>query len=119
MHSKEKTSKIEFLDAGLQNVTNIYPCKKMFAGWGTNFERILQTRAFLERFAQLMKAFCVKSSPFDRFVTTIPPSFRKLRSTAVSAFVEILQSLQCKIFQYSFLGQYPMKFQDFFFLCQI
>ena len=41
------------------------------------------------------------------------------RSTRVSAFVEILQSLQCKIFQYSFLGQYPMKFQDFFFLCQI
>ena len=39
--------------------------------------------------------------------------------TRVSGFVEILQSLQCKIFQYSFLGQYPMKFQDFFFLCQI
>ena len=39
--------------------------------------------------------------------------------TCVSAFVEILQSLQCKIFQYTFLGQYPMKFQDFFSLCQI
>ena len=43
----------------------------------------------------------------------------KLVITCVNAFVEILQSLQCKIFQYSFLGQYPMKFQDFFFLCQI
>ena len=39
--------------------------------------------------------------------------------TCVSAFVEILQSLQCKIFQYSFLRQYPMKAQDVFPLCQI
>ena len=30
--------------------------------------------------------------------------------TCVSAFVEIHQSLQCKIFQYTFLGQYPIKF---------
>ena len=41
------------------------------------------------------------------------------RYTCVSAFIEILLSLQCKIFQYTFLEQYPMKFQDFFFLCQI
>ena len=34
--------------------------------------------------------------------------------TCVSTFVEIHQSLQCKIFQYTFLRQYPMKFQDFF-----
>ena len=34
----------------------------------------------------------------------------KLGNTGVSAFVEILQSLQCKIFQYTFLRQYPMKF---------
>ena len=40
-------------------------------------------------------------------------------STCVSAFVEILQSLQCKILQYTFLRQYPMQFQDFFSLCQI
>ena len=38
--------------------------------------------------------------------------------TCVSAFVEILQSLQCKIFQYTFLGQYPMKFWDSFSLCK-
>ena len=30
-------------------------------------------------------------------------------STCVSAFVEILQSLHCKIFKYTFLGQYQMK----------
>ena len=29
--------------------------------------------------------------------------------TCVSAFVEILHILQCKIFKYTFLGQYPMK----------
>ena len=28
--------------------------------------------------------------------------------TRVSAFRETLQSLQCKIFKYTFLGQYPM-----------
>ena len=39
--------------------------------------------------------------------------------TCVSAFVEILQSLQCKIFKYTFFGQYPMKFWDFFSLCKI
>ena len=39
--------------------------------------------------------------------------------TRVSAFVEILLSLQCKIFQYTFLEQYPMEFQDFFSLCQV
>ena len=39
--------------------------------------------------------------------------------TCVSAFLEILLSLQCKIFQYTFLEQYPMEFQDFFSLCQI
>ena len=39
--------------------------------------------------------------------------------TRFSAFVEILQSLQCKIFQYTFLWHYPLKFQDFFSLCQI
>ena len=43
----------------------------------------------------------------------------KLGNTCVSAFVEILLSLQCKIFQYTFLEQYPMEFQDFFSLCQI
>ena len=40
-------------------------------------------------------------------------------ATCVSAFVEIHQSLQCKIFQYTFLGQYPMKFWDLFSLCKI
>ena len=30
--------------------------------------------------------------------------------TCVSAFVEILWSLHCKIFKYTFLGQFPMKF---------
>ena len=39
--------------------------------------------------------------------------------TCVSAFVEILQSLHCKIFKYTFLGQYQMKPWDFFFLCKI
>ena len=38
--------------------------------------------------------------------------------TCVSAFVEILLSLQCKIFQYTFLGKYPIKFQDLFSLSQ-
>ena len=33
-----------------------------------------------------------------------------LPTTCVSAFVEILQSLQCKILQYSFLGQYISRF---------
>ena len=32
---------------------------------------------------------------------------------------EIHQSLKCKIFQYTFLRQYPMKFQNFFLLCKI
>ena len=41
------------------------------------------------------------------------------RYTCVSAFVEIPQSLHCKIFKYTFLGQYPMKSWDFFFLCKI
>ena len=40
-------------------------------------------------------------------------------STCVSAFLEIHQSLQCKIFQYTFLGQYPIKFWDFLSLCKI
>ena len=39
--------------------------------------------------------------------------------TCVSAFVEILQSIQCKIFKYTFLRQYPMKSWDFFFICKI
>ena len=39
--------------------------------------------------------------------------------TCVSALREIHQSLQCKIFQYTFHRQYPMKFQDFFLLCNI
>ena len=42
-----------------------------------------------------------------------------LADTRVSAFVEILLSLQCKMFQYTFLGEYPIKFQDFVSLCQI
>ena len=42
-----------------------------------------------------------------------------LQCTCVSPFIEILLSLQCKIFQYTFLEQYPMEFQDFFSLCQI
>ena len=37
----------------------------------------------------------------------------------VSAFREILQSLQCKIVQYSFLGHYLIKLQDFFSQCKI
>ena len=41
------------------------------------------------------------------------------KSTCVSAFREILQSLQCKIFQYTFLRQYRMKIWDFFSLCKI
>ena len=32
----------------------------------------------------------------------------RLQITCVSAFVETLQSPQCKSFQYTFLGQYPM-----------
>ena len=39
--------------------------------------------------------------------------------TCVSAFREIHQSLQCKIFQYTFFRQYPMKFWDSFSLCKI
>ena len=39
--------------------------------------------------------------------------------TRVSAFREILQSLQCKIVQYTFLGQYLIKLQDFFSQCKI
>ena len=39
--------------------------------------------------------------------------------TCVSAFLEIHQSLQCKIFQYTFFGQYPIKFWDFLSLCKI
>ena len=42
-----------------------------------------------------------------------------LSHTCVSAFVEILPSLQCKIFQYTFLRQYPMIFLDFFSLWEI
>ena len=38
--------------------------------------------------------------------------------TCVSAFLEILLSIQCKIFQYTFLGKYPIKFQDLFSLSQ-
>ena len=40
-------------------------------------------------------------------------------STCVSAFVEILQSLQCKIFQYTFLRRYLMKLWYFFSLWKI
>ena len=43
----------------------------------------------------------------------------KWSTTCVSAFHEILQSLLCKISQYTFLTQYPTKFQDFFSLCKI
>ena len=39
--------------------------------------------------------------------------------TCVSAFREIHQSLQCEIFQYTFLRKYPMKFQDFLLPCKI
>ena len=35
------------------------------------------------------------------------------------AFREILQSLQCESVQYTFLGQYPIKLQDFFSQCKI
>ena len=35
------------------------------------------------------------------------------------AFREILQSLQCESVQYTFLGQYPIKLEDFFSLCKI
>ena len=42
-----------------------------------------------------------------------------LKPTRVSAFREILQSLQCKIVQYTFLGQNPIKLQDFFSQCKI
>ena len=35
--------------------------------------------------------------------------YEEALNTCVSAFVEILHSLQCKIFKYTFLGQYPMK----------
>ena len=42
-----------------------------------------------------------------------------LRAHVFYTYSEILQSLQCKIFQYTFLGKYPMKFQNFFSLCQI
>ena len=39
-------------------------------------------------------------------------------STCVSALREIHQSLQCKIFQYTFHRQYPMKFSWFLFAVQ-
>ena len=38
------------------------------------------------------------------------PDVHSIRKPVCSAFVEILQSLKCKIFQYTFRGQYPMKF---------
>ena len=38
--------------------------------------------------------------------------------TCVSAFREIHQCFHCKIFQYTFLRQYPMKFQYFFLVCK-
>ena len=41
------------------------------------------------------------------------------QSTRVSAFREILPSLQCKIVQYTFLGQYLIKLRDFFSQCKI
>ena len=44
---------------------------------------------------------------------------QRLQSTCVSVFVEILHSLQCKIFKYTFLGQYTMKCWDFFSLSKI
>ena len=40
-------------------------------------------------------------------------------TTCVNSVIEIPLSLQCKIVQYKFLWQYPMKFQDFFSLCQV
>lgn len=40
-------------------------------------------------------------------------------NTCVSALREIHQSLQCKIFPYTFFRQYPMKFWDCFSLCKI
>ena len=40
-------------------------------------------------------------------------------TTYVNSVIEIPLSLQCKIVQYKFLWQYPMKFQDFFSLCQV
>ena len=51
---------------------------------------------------------------FDQFC-----DLAKLRSTCVSALREIHQSLQCKIFQYTFLRQYVMKFQHFLLLVKI
>ena len=42
-----------------------------------------------------------------------------LLNTRVTAFREILQSLQCKIVQYTFLGQYVIKLWDFFSQCKI
>ena len=42
-----------------------------------------------------------------------------IQCTRVSAFREILQSLQCKIVQYTFLGQYVIKLWDFFSQCKI
>ena len=47
------------------------------------------------------------------------PARCNLTGTRVSAFREILQSLQCKIVQYTFLGQYLIKLQDFFSQCKI
>ena len=43
----------------------------------------------------------------------------KMPTTPVSAFREILQSLQYKIVQYTFLGQYLIKLQDLFSQCKI
>ena len=39
--------------------------------------------------------------------------------TCVNSVIEIPLSLQCKIVQYKFLWQYPMKFQDFLSMCQV
>ena len=49
----------------------------------------------------------------------ILPQIQTTLCACVSALREIQQSLQCKIFQYTFLRQYPKQIQDFFLLCNI
>ena len=67
-----------------------------------------------EKICHVEKFFHVTDCHVEKFLRMTDFS-----TTCVSAFVEILQSLQCKIFQYTFLRKYLMKFWDFFSLFKI
>ena len=86
---------------------------------------------FLSNNLEFRKNICRKSGKIDSvrpcqtmidtdlFTTELYCSELNLQSTCVSAFVEIHQSWQCKIFQYTFLRQYPNTFWYFLSLCKI